>query len=110
MTASLRAASIVMPTVRESLMTLTFLLAQRLRALRVAHYAEQHNVGTAEAQERLAELAYREALFRRDRREFLKIAAGAAVITAGAMAFTQFAWAERQPRNAVIGGGLAGLS
>ena len=91
-------------------MTRTNLLAQLLRALRVAHYAEQHNVGTAEAQERLAELAHREALFRRDRRDFLKIAAGAAVITAGALAFPQFAWAKRQPRIAIIGGGLAGLS
>lgn len=68
-------------------MTRTNLLAQLLRALRVAHYAEQHNVGTAEAQERLAELAYREALLRRDRRDFLKTAAGAAVITAGALLF-----------------------
>lgn len=91
-------------------MTRTNLLAQLLRALRVAHYAEQHNVGTAEAQGRLAELAYREALLRRDRRDFLKIAAGAAVITAGALAFPQFAWAKRQPRIAIVGGGLAGLS
>lgn len=53
-------------------MTRTNLLAQLLRALRTAHYAEQHDVGTAEAQGRLAELAYREALLRRDRRDFLK--------------------------------------
>src|SRR3569833_2128313 len=98
MTASLRAASIVMQRGGRGLMTRTNLLAQLLRALRVAHYAEQHNVGTAEAQERLAELAHREALFRRDRRDFLKIAAGAAGVTGGAEAITTKSRAERPTR------------
>src|SRR3569833_3741761 len=108
MTASPRAASIVMQRGGRGIMTRTNLLAQLLRALRVAHYAEQHNVGTAEAQERLAELAHREALFRRDRRDFLKIAAGGAGETAGAMGFKQIERGERQPRDEEKGGGGGG--
>lgn len=91
-------------------MSRTKLLSHLLAALRVARYAERHKLGTADAQERSAELAYREALFRRDRRDFLKTAAGAAVITAGALAFPQYAWAKRRPRIAIVGGGLAGLA
>lgn len=86
------------------------ILSRLLSALRVAQYAEKHKLGTADAQERLAELAYRDALLRRDRRDFLKAMAGAAVITAGALAFPQLAWAKRQPRIAIVGAGLAGLS
>lgn len=86
------------------------ILSRLLSALRVAQYAEKNKLDTAAAQERLAELAYREALFRSGRRDFLKAMAGAAVITAGALAFPQLAWAKRQPRIAVVGAGFAGLS
>lgn len=91
-------------------MSRTKLLTHLLDALRVARYAERHQLGTSDAQERSAELAYREAMFRRDRRDFLKITAGAAVITAGALTFPQYAWAKRRPRIAIVGGGLAGLT
>ena len=91
-------------------MSRTNLLSRLLNAMRVAQYAEKHKLGTADAQERLADLAYRNELFRRDRRDFLKTIAGAAVITAGALALPEFAWAKRQPRIAILGGGLAGLS
>lgn len=87
-------------------MSRTNFLSRLLNAMRVAQYAEKHKLGTADAQERLAELAYRNELFRRDRRDFLKTMAGAAVVTAGALALPEFAWAKRQPRIAIVGGRL----
>src|SRR3569833_556816 len=86
------------------------MLSRLLHALRVAQYAEQHKLSTIDAQERLAELAYRKTLFHRDRRDFLKTMAGAAVITAGALAFPQLALAKRPPRIAIVGAGFAGLA
>src|SRR3569832_1835881 len=86
------------------------MLSRLLHALRVAQYAEQHKLSTIDAQERLAELAYRKTLFHRDRRDFLKTMTGAAVITAGALAFPQLALAKRPPRVAIVGAGFSGLA
>src|SRR3569832_2307092 len=86
------------------------MLSRLLNALRVAQYAEQHKLSTIDAQERLAELAYRKTLFHRDRRDFLKTMTGAAVITAGALAFPQLALAKRPPRVAIVGAGFSGLA
>src|SRR3569833_2218139 len=86
------------------------MLSRLLHALRVAQYAEQHKLSTIDAQERLAELAYRKTLFHRDRRDFLKTMAGDAELTAGALAIPQLAQAKRPPRIAIVGAGFAGLA
>lgn len=91
-------------------MSRTNLLSHLLRAMRVAQYAEKQKLTTAAAQERIAELEYRNELFANERRDFLKLMAGAALIAGGALAFPEFALAKRQPRIAIIGGGLAGLT
>src|SRR3569833_169994 len=84
------------------------MLSRLLHALRVAQYAEQHKLSTIDAQERLAELAYRKTLFVLDRRVLLKSLAGAAVITAGALSFPLLALSNRPPRFAIVVAVFAG--
>jgi monoamine oxidase len=87
----------------------TFLFDQVKRIFRIARYGDDRRLTTSQTLEEVARLEERRERWRNDRRELLKLAAGATAAAAVPGLWPRRASAQTQKQIAIVGAGLSGL-